>query len=575
MTNLDPIFNDSDHEGIELPTDSTPHAAPKEKKSLYWRIQDLAHGRCRVSVERGALEHVDQLRLSSDLQREKFAAACDAKLPGCYDEVLTELERHATRHRSYYNPKTDDGCRFVFTSLDKIVPKPVDWLWQNYIPAGCVTILEGDPGAGKTLVLADLAARVSNGFLAPDRQPAFDEPGYDPAPSPELVWWFAGHDDLEETLAPRLRAAGANPSLVRIIEGTEDMKKQLCRKVSFPEDFDPLWKCKGAAPRLVIVDLLSAFCGGSLNHQRAVKALREFARFAEATGAAVVVVRPLNRRVGALASERGSAGAALAAEARSVLLLGSHPNDPQRQVLAAVKCNLCAKPPSQEWAIVESDGESPVPRVSWLGPSAVHADELVKTSRPTPAPSPFEQKKVEEWLGEKLKAGPKLAKEINEQAKLDDVPPILLRRAQISLGVVPAGSNGSTKWSLPGESSEEEGTQTGSRSEDRGSSGKETKLRDADDDSDVALVRPPHRRSEKSKRPAGGRTSVGEETKLAPTLVRPRKNARRRNSADARLEPAPRNRSARNARRTSKSVVHVAKGRSVNSPPSPVRRQKR
>src|SRR5215204_4150880 len=65
-----------------------PENAAKSKRSLHWRFDDLAHGRCRASVERGVLEHVDQLRLSSELQREQFARACDAKESGCFDEVL-------------------------------------------------------------------------------------------------------------------------------------------------------------------------------------------------------------------------------------------------------------------------------------------------------------------------------------------------------------------------------------------------------------------------------------------------------------------------------------------------------
>jgi hypothetical protein len=289
-----------------------------------------------------------------------------------------------------------------------------------------------------------------------------------------MVWWFAGRDGLEETLAPRLRDAGANPSLVRIIEGTEDMKKQRCRPVAFPQDFDPLWKCRGAAPRLVVVDPLSAFCGGSLNHQTGVKVLRELAKFAESTGAAVVVVRPLNRRFGGVAVERGSAGASLSSEARSVLLLGGHPTDPQKQVLAAVKCNLCAKPASLELQIVDglqqdtlarkgkseecgvsmNNDEPRAPVIAWLGRGALEADELLHRPRGATAPSPFEQKKVEEWLGEKLKAGPKPVKEIDEQAELDDVPPILLRRAKISLNIHCTGRNGSTTWSLPANSSD-------------------------------------------------------------------------------------------------------------------------
>jgi hypothetical protein len=90
------------------------------------------------------------------------------------------------------------------------------------------------------------------------------------------------------------------------------------------------------------------------------------------------------------------------------------------------------------------------PVVTWLERSPLVADELVR-SRPGAhaTRSPAEQKKVEEWLGEKLAAGPKLAKEIDEQAKLDEIPPVLLRRATITLGVVHSGVNGSTMWKLP------------------------------------------------------------------------------------------------------------------------------
>jgi hypothetical protein len=96
-------------------------------------------------------------------------------------------------------------------------------------------------------------------------------------------------------------------------------------------------------------------------------------------------------------------------------------------------------------------GEGSHPVVAWLGASPLEADELLiaKPAVAASSRSPFEVKMVEEWLNEKLAAGPKLAKEIDEQAALDAVPPVLLRRARISLGVIPSGRNGSTLWKLP------------------------------------------------------------------------------------------------------------------------------
>jgi hypothetical protein len=462
----------------DLTSDPTPNSERRTPNSLFRRIEPLPGGRSRVHVERGALDHTDQFNLKSERQRLRFAQACDAKDPGCLAEILALLEAEACKQDFKYLADHDDGCRFVMTSADKLTCEPTDWLWERYIPAGAVTILEGDPGVGKSLLLADLAARTTRGFLAPDRNPAFDEPGHALDPCPELVWWFSGQDHAERTLAPRLRAAGADLAMIKIIEGTEDQKTNKCRAVQFPQDFASLWKTRAAAPRLVVIDPLTSFCGGAHNHQAAHKALVELARFASSTNAAVVVVRPLNRRVGAAASERGSAGPSLTAEARSALLLAAHPDDPTHAILAVVKSNLCARAPSLELSLEdrasrererpESDQPTPAtgdtsyselatdnsqldtPRISWHGASPLVADDLVAVRRTfAPPRSPFETKKVEEWLNEKLQSGPRLARELSDQATLDEIPASLLRRARISLNILPIGRNGHSTWQLP------------------------------------------------------------------------------------------------------------------------------
>ena len=52
-------------------------------------------------------------------------------------------------------------------SLNDIESKEVEWLWKPYIPLGKLTIIEGDPGSGKTMLALQLASQLSNGVTLP------------------------------------------------------------------------------------------------------------------------------------------------------------------------------------------------------------------------------------------------------------------------------------------------------------------------------------------------------------------------------------------------------------------------
>ena len=52
-------------------------------------------------------------------------------------------------------------------SADQIRTEPPSWLWADRVPCGAITILEGDPGCGKSTLVYDLAARVSTGKRMP------------------------------------------------------------------------------------------------------------------------------------------------------------------------------------------------------------------------------------------------------------------------------------------------------------------------------------------------------------------------------------------------------------------------
>ena len=92
------------------------------------------------------------------------------------------------------------------TLLSQVKAEAVCWLWPARIPRGKLTIIDGDPGLGKSVLTLDLAARISRGQPMPfvDR-----EPGEDVVPAGVVL--LTAEDGLQDTVRPRLDAAGANP----------------------------------------------------------------------------------------------------------------------------------------------------------------------------------------------------------------------------------------------------------------------------------------------------------------------------------------------------------------------------
>ena len=101
--------------------------------------------------------------------------------------------------------------------LSDVVPESLRWLWKDRIPAGKITVLDGDPGLGKSTLLCEFAARISRGEALP---------GGDAAPAaPRGVLLFSAEDDLFDTIRPRIDAAGGDPqrivAFVAVPDGTD------------------------------------------------------------------------------------------------------------------------------------------------------------------------------------------------------------------------------------------------------------------------------------------------------------------------------------------------------------------
>jgi hypothetical protein len=295
----------------------------------------------------------------------------------------------------------------VLMRLAEVQPEPVRWLWQPYLPLGKLTVLEGDPGTGKTWLALRVAAIISRGdpFPGPDGVPRTQR-------EPAAVVYLTAEDGLADTLRPRLDAAGADVSRVLALTGWQSGEK--VGGVTL-QDLDVLERALAQVrPALVVVDPLQAYLGREVDMHRANETrpvLAGLAAIAERFSCAVLVVRHLTKVPADRAVYRGLGSIDIAAAARSILLVALDPDDEARvrRVVAHVKSSLAPAGPSLAFEL--RDG-----RFLWAGFSEARPEDLLAARDEANA----ERRKLPQavaWLRDVLAEGPVPSREIRERAE--------------------------------------------------------------------------------------------------------------------------------------------------------------
>jgi hypothetical protein len=329
-------------------------------------------------------------------------------------------------------------ARAVTVRLADIEPEDVCWLWPARIPFGKVTVIEGDPGLGKSTLSLDLAARLSTGQPTPDGHPLVR--------ATSII--MTAEDGLADTIRPRLEAAGADCAETIAITGVESNGQtgSLMLPLHIAAVRDAIHE---HAAMLVIIDPLVAFLGSEVNSWRdhdVRRALRPLADLAESTGAAIIVIRHLTKGTGP-AIYRGGGSIGIAGAARSVLLVARDPDDQERRILAVTKTNLAAEAPSLAFGVGD-DGHGRS-RINWLGTSHHTANALVATPEEPEVKSAVEE--AMDLIEEVLADGPRPVKEVEKAADEADIAPATLRRARQRMGArsKPDGFGGPRIMHLP------------------------------------------------------------------------------------------------------------------------------
>ena len=240
----------------------------------------------------------------------------------------------------------------------------VDWLWFPYIPFGKLTIIQGNPGEGKTYFAMRLAAACTN------RKPLPNMPTLEPF----NVIYQTAEDGLGDTVKPRLLEADADLEKVLVIDDRDApltlTDERLARAI------------RENNARLVIIDPVQAFLGADVDMNRANEVrpiFRSLGDVAQATGCAIVLIGHLNKAAGTQSTYRGLGSIDITAAVRSLLFIGKLKDSPTTRVLIHEKSSLA--PPGQSLAFSLGDEKG----FAWIGTYDVTADELLAGTDTTKA----------------------------------------------------------------------------------------------------------------------------------------------------------------------------------------------
>lgn len=309
--------------------------------------------------------------------------------------------------------------------VSTMTARATDWLWKGYIPLGKLTLLDGEPGTGKSLVTMAISSYITSGAEFPDL--------WRTAPGPVLV--INNEDEGEDTILPRVRSHGGKPEQIMHLDTISDERGK-DRLIRFPSDIDLLDSLITHHKfRLVIIDPITNHLDEGINiiSDTAVRsALNPLKHLAAKHQISILMIRHLSKDTSKDSLHRGAGSMGFIGVSRMCLMIARDPDNENVCILAVNKTNIAKFAASWSYQIEDAGGETP--KVVWLSQSNHTARSMCKGQ----ASDPEEKNQLDDAkavLMAILSNGPLPADECYRQGREAKISDRSIRRAKAACNV--------------------------------------------------------------------------------------------------------------------------------------------
>ena len=260
-----------------------------------------------------------------------------------------------------------DEPNLKLINMEQVEVEKIDWLLYPFIPFGKVTIVQGDPGEGKTTMVLQIIAKLTKGeavLPSGSDEPALEAKTVDL--EPVNVIYQTAEDGLGDTIKPRLLSVGADCSRVMVIDDNDQALTMMDARLE-----EAIIKTKA---RLVVLDPIQGFLEAAVDMHRANEIrplMKRVAVLAEKYHCAIILIGHMNKNSNGKSSYRGLGSIDFQAAARSVLIVGRIKDEPEIRVVCHVKSSLAPEGKSIAFRLDKDTG------FEWIGEYDISADDLL------------------------------------------------------------------------------------------------------------------------------------------------------------------------------------------------------